>query len=217
MRFVFNFGYLCLALLASPLLLYRRVRHKKYQRGWSEKLRGQVPVADRRGGIWFHAVSVGEVNVLVPVIRALRRHWPDRPFLISTTSQTGFELARSRFPDDLVSFAPLDFSWAVRRALDRWQPKMLVLVELELWPNLIHEAHRRGIKTAIVNGRLSDASFAGYRRFRWLFTATFRQLNLVAVQSQLYADRFCALGVGVDRIAITGSTKFDQVKMDQRS
>ncbi len=181
-RILFDCCYLCLAIVASPVLLFRRLRYGKYRHGWSQKLLGRVPLVDAPGGVWFHAVSVGEVNVLVPLVRELRQHWPNRPFMISTTSQTGLELAKDHFPDDVVSFAPLDFSWAVREGLNRWRPDMLVLIELELWPNLVRETHHRGIRTAIVNGRLSRNSFAGYRRLRWLVRPAFRNLDLVAAR-----------------------------------
>ncbi len=215
MRFLLDAGYLGLLVLAMPYLLYGRVRWGKYRSGWSAKLLGRVSPAPQPGGIWLHAVSVGEVNVLVPLVRALRAHYPDRPFVISSTSQTGFELARKRFPHDMVSYAPLDFSWAVAAALDRWRPALLVLVELELWPNLIAEAQRRGVKTAIVNGRISHRSFAGYQRIGPVIARVLRSIHLVATQNQEYADRFRRLGARAETVTVTGSTKFDQAKTDR--
>lgn len=215
MRFLLDAVYLGLALMAAPFLLYRRLRFGKYRHGWSAKLLGRVPIPPRGGGIWFHAVSVGEINVLVPLVRVLRQQWPDRPFVISTTSQTGYELALQRFPQDTVAFAPLDFSWAARQALDRWQPELLVLVELELWPNLIWEAHRRGVRIAIVNGRISERSFLGYRRIRPLIARVVRCIDLIAAQNPQYADRFRRLGARESAVFVTGSTKFDQAKTDR--
>ena len=147
--------------------------------------------------------------MLEPLVREARQKWPDRAFVISSTSRTGFELARKRFPEDTVTYAPLDFSWAVRQALRRLKPDMLVLVELELWPNLVSIASEAGVQLAIVNGRLSAKSYRGYRRIRGVVALLLRRFDFIAAQNASYAKRFCALGALPDRVQITGSMKFD--------
>ncbi len=144
--------------------------------------------------VWIHAVSVGEVNLVATLLRELRAAHPDWQFVVSTTSRTGYELARKKYADLTVFYCPLDFSWAVRTAMRRIRPTMLVLAELELWPNLIAAAKDHGARVAIINGRLSDHSFPGYRRIRPLVARVLRQIDLIAAQNDESADRFRALG-----------------------
>lgn len=206
----FNLAYLAAILLASPVLLYRTLAYGKYRRGWQAKLRGKVAIPPAAGTrIWLHAVSVGEVNLIAALARRLRERHADLDLVISTTTATGYELALKRFPPERVFYCPLDFTWAVRRTLRTVRPNALVLAELELWPNLIRIARQSGIPVAVINGRLSEASHRGYRRFRWIVAPTFARLSLVAAQGQTYASRFADLGTDPAVIHVTGSTKFD--------
>ncbi|MGD0045344.1 MAG: glycosyltransferase N-terminal domain-containing protein, partial [Isosphaeraceae bacterium] len=135
--------------------------------GLWEKFRGDAPL--RIGGqpcLWFHAVSVGEVLLLRPLVREMARRRPNWEVVISTTTTTGLAVARRTFPDLITFYAPLDFSWATRRAMARIRPTVLALVELELWPNLIRSAKASGAKVAIINARLSVRSYRGYRSLR---------------------------------------------------
>jgi 3-deoxy-D-manno-octulosonic-acid transferase len=208
--------YLALAVAALPWLVYQRLRYGKYRQGWSAKLWGAVPLrASPRPCLWLHAVSVGEVNLLAPLIQRWEARHPQWDVVVSTTTQAGYELACRKYAPRMVFYAPLDFSWAVRRAVRRIRPTLLVLAELELWPNLIAAAHRQGVGVAVVNGRLSPRSFRGYRRVRWLTRRMLRQLDLVAVQNREYADRFSALGADPQRLKITGSVKFDGARTDR--
>src|SRR5690606_36212956 len=125
----------------------------KRRHGWREKLLGAAPVLEpKRERVWFHAVSVGEVLLLRGVITELRIRRPDADVVLSTTTTTGHEVARAQYPDLTIFYCPLDFSWAVRRAIRRIKPTALVLAELELWPNLILAASEAGVGLAIVNG-----------------------------------------------------------------
>lgn len=209
-------AYLGLLLAASPVLLVRAWRRGKYRQGMMDKLRGRVP---RRIGdapcLWLHAVSVGEVLLLRPLVAELQRRRPDWDVVISTTTSTGLEVARRTFPELVTFYAPLDFSWAVRRALDRIRPTTLVLVETELWPNLIRAASGRGARVAVINGRLSRKSHRGYRRFRRLLAPTLLRLDAVAAQSEESAGRFLDLGIPPDRLAVTGSIKYDGLEADR--
>jgi len=208
-----NVTYLALLL---PVLLYRRCIQRKSVPGWREKLLGQVP---RRAGkepcLWLHAVSVGEVVQLQPVIAALSRSSPELELVISTTTATGFDVARQRYPGRQVFYFPFDFSWAVNAALSRINPTAIALVELELWPNFVFAAARRGIPLALVNGRISERSFRGYRRIRPLMRAILSKIDVLAVQSESYATRLVALGAERARIHVTGSIKFDGVETDR--
>src|SRR5580704_15664111 len=218
MPWLLNLAYFALLAALSPLLLRRVVVRGKYRTGWREKLLGHVP---RRAGdrpcLWFHAVSVGEVLQLEPVLKEVRSRLPTVEFVISTTTPTGRSVAEAKFPGDAICYFPLDFSWAVREAVARLRPTAIILVELELWPNFMLHAHRSGIPVALINGRLSEHSLRGYRRLRPLVARLLGSLHAVAVQNRTYAERFLELGASPQRLSITGSIKFDRVESNRRN
>ncbi len=213
---VLNLIYASLLAAFAPLLILRSLRTGRYREGWREKLLGRAPhrIGDRPC-VWFHAVSVGEVLLLQPVLKELMRRRPGWEAVISTTTRTGLEVARRTYPDLVTFYAPLDFSWAARRAVARVRPTVLALVELELWPNLVWAAKLAGSRVAIVNGRLSLRSHRGYSRLRGPLGPTLRRLDAVAAQNDEYADRFVDLGVPRGRVRVTGSVKFDGLEGDR--
>ncbi|MGH7140549.1 MAG: 3-deoxy-D-manno-octulosonic acid transferase [Pirellulales bacterium] len=218
MRYLLNLLYITLIASASPLLLYRAIAHGKYRRGWREKLLGLVPRRpDDAPCVWFHAVSVGEVNLLAPLLAEIARRYPHWQCVVSTTTDTGFATARKKYPALTVFYCPLDFSWAVETAIRRIRPTCLVLAELELWPNLISAARRSGARAAVINGRLSERSFKGYARLRPLIGRLLGQLDLIAVQNDEYAERFLLLGAAAAKVHVTGSMKFDGAQTDRRN
>ena len=216
MRYALNLLYGLLLVAGLPWLLVAAVRKGKYRTGWGAKFLGLVPRrTSARPCIWLHAVSLGEVSQIAPLVAEISARHPQWEIAISTTTRTGYELACKRYDRHTVFYCPLDFSWAVRTAVRRIRPAMLVLVELELWPNLISAAQAAGAKVAVVNGRLSDRSFRGYRRVRPVVRWILRRLDLIAVQNERYAERFRALGVGEQTLHVTGSLKFDGAQTDR--
>lgn len=213
-----NMAYCLLLVVVSPALVYRRLAHGKYREGWGEKLFGNVPdlggVPSGKERYWFHAVSVGEVLLLQSILPQLRSRSPGAEIVLTTTTSTGHAVARAKFPDVTVGYFPLDFSWAVRRALSRIQPTQIVMVELELWPNFLRAAQRNGISVSLINGRLSEKSFRGYSRVRWLLRPVLQSFHLIAVQNETYAQRFLKLGARAESVHVTGSAKFDGVSTD---
>lgn len=211
MAWLLNIVYLLAWTAALPWLAWRRWRWGKNRRGWGQKWLGlgAVPPATRPR-IWLHAVSVGEVNLLAPIMAELLKRG-DFEFVISTTTETGFELAQKKYPNQLVFFSPFDFSWAVRRTLRNLRPQMVLLAELELWPNWIRATRQMGIPVVVANGRLSEKSFAGYQRLSRFVRPMFQQLSLVLAQSRDYAERFVALGTPTEKVVISGNVKFDNV------
>ena len=210
-----NAIYVCFLVIGSPWLLWRILVARKNRRGWNQKLLGLVESRESNNAcIWMHAVSVGEVNLLAPIIRQIELVRPDLDIVISTGTETGFDLATRKFPSHYSFFCPFDFTWAINRVLKRIRPSMLVLAELELWPNLIKTTRDAGVPVAVVNGRLSANSFRGYRRFHWLIRQTFERLSLVAAQNESYAQRFLSLGCNPASVQVTGSVKFDGVETD---
>ena len=168
MPYLLNLVYLLLILVSLPWLLVQAVRKGKYREGYAAKFLGLVPrrTAAKKTCLWLHAVSVGEVNLLAPLLKRIEQERPEWECVISTTTTTGMALARKKYPRQTVFYCPLDFSWAVKAAMRRVRPDVLVLAELELWPNLIRAAKRSGARVAVINGRLGEKSFRGYRRIR---------------------------------------------------
>jgi 3-deoxy-D-manno-octulosonic-acid transferase len=211
-----NVVYLTLLVVFSPLIVWRAIRTGKYREGFREKFLGLVPPRDGdMPCVWVHAVSVGEVNLIATLLRDLRSAHPTWHFVVSTTSRTGYELAGKKYADLTVIYCPLDFSWAVQTAMRRVRPTLLVLAELELWPNLIAAARAHGARVAIINGRLSDHSYPGYRRVRPLVGRMLQQIDLIAAQSEESANRFRALGARPERVHVTGSLKYDGAQTDR--
>lgn len=218
MPFILNLGYLLTLLLYSPVLAYRMFRSGKYREGWWEKLWGDAPLRiGERPCLWFHAVSVGEVLLLRPLVREMARRRPNWDVVISTTTTTGLAVARRTFPELITFYAPSDFSWATARAMMRVRPTVLALVELEVWPNLIRAAKRSGAQVAIINARLSTRSYRGYRYLRGPLGPTLRSIDAVAAQDADYARRFVELGVPSDRVSVTGSVKYDGLESDRNN
>jgi 3-deoxy-D-manno-octulosonic-acid transferase len=208
-----NLVYLALLAVVLP---YRFVVRRKGIPGWRQKFLGHVPRREgNRPCLWLHAVSVGEVMQLQPVLAALARSRPDLELVISTTTPTGFEVARQRYPGCTVFYFPFDFSWAVNAALSRINPTAIALVELELWPNFVLAAARRRVPLALVNGRISERSYRGYRRINPVMRSMLRRFDVLAVQTKSYACRLIDLGADRACVHVTGSIKFDGVETNR--
>ncbi len=216
MRYLLNVVYLLLLMAVFPWLVWQALRKGKYREGFAAKFLGLVP--GREGDetcLWIHAVSVGEVNLVRPLLDELRRRRPEWKCVLSTTTMTGMALAKKRYPELDLFYCPLDFSWAVAAAMGRIRPNVLALAELELWPNLIATARRRGAKVAVVNGRLSENSARGYGRIRPVAGSILRGIDLLAVQDETYAKRFRHLGAAEDSLHVTGSMKYDGAETER--
>lgn len=213
MSWFLNLAYVCAALIVSPWLCYRRLFLKKRLGDWRQKLLGSLPLRESsRPCLWLHAVSVGEVVQLGPVLKQLALLHPDYELWITTTTTTGHEVARKLYPQHAVCYFPMDFSWSVSRALARVRPSAIVLVELEIWPNFIAAATRRQIPVVLINGRVSERSYHSYRWIRPLLRQVLPQLASVAVQNQTYAQRLIDLGANAQQVIVTGSIKFDGIE-----
>ncbi len=203
------------AVAVSPWLLYQAVRYRKYVGSLAQRL-GYLPVSfniDAEPSIWVHAVSVGELLTARPLIAALRARHPRLRVFLSTTTMSAQQLARrSGLEVDAVFYFPFDLGVIVRRTLDLVQPRLFLMTETEIWPNLLRECRRRGVKTAIVNGRLSARSFPRYRRARGFFRHVLAHIDAFCVQSDESARRFAEIGAEPDRITVTGSLKFDSLE-----
>ncbi|MDI9430522.1 MAG: 3-deoxy-D-manno-octulosonic acid transferase [Planctomycetota bacterium] len=217
MRFVADLVYLFAGLLFSPVVVYRRLRHNRYRQGWAQRF-GNIRRKDpRRKCIWLHAVSVGEVNAAKTLVAEIEKRFADFEIVVSTTTDTGFARATALFGGRwTVFYFPFDFSWVMRKAFGRINPTLCLLMELEVWPNFVDVACRRSVPVVVVNGRISDRSFASYRRFRWLIRGFFGKIDLVLAQTEEYAGRFRTLGCPAERVVVTGSLKYDTAQVAER-
>jgi 3-deoxy-D-manno-octulosonic-acid transferase len=197
---------------ALPVYLWKGRATGKYLRTWRARMGGLPPQAASPGGpaVWIHAVSVGEVLAARPLVAALAERLPSHRLFVSTTTMTGNAVAgRSVRGATGLFYAPFDFPGPVRRALRTLDPVLLVLVETEIWPNLIHEARRRGSRVAMVNGRISPRSFSRYRRIRGFLSRVLGEVDLFLMQGQAHGERIRDLGAPAGRISVTGNLKFD--------
>jgi 3-deoxy-D-manno-octulosonic-acid transferase len=211
---LYSIATLLAAVALSPYFLYQALRHNKYVGSLGQRL-GYLPVSfnlDADESIWVHAVSVGEVMAARPVITELRQRYPNLRLFLSTTTLTGQQLARRSVADvDAVFYLPFDWRFTVRRTLQLVKPRLFVMVETEIWPNLLHECRRRGIKTLMMNGRVSSRSFRRYRLVRPLFRRVLADVDRFCVQGEETSRHLVALGADPSRITITGSLKFDSL------
>ncbi|MCC6585930.1 MAG: tetraacyldisaccharide 4'-kinase [Bryobacterales bacterium] len=199
--------------IAAPLvaiyLAIRSLRSPGYYRTLPERF-GWLGAAPR-GGMWLHAISVGEVISAVGLIRRWKADYPNMPVCVSVGTLAGRKLADERLKGiaDAVFYAPLDFGWIVRRFVRALRPRLVVVMETEIWPNLWRESKRAGAGLVVVNGRISDKAFPKYRRLRPFFRAVLRRPDRLLVQTDLYRDRYLALGAPADRIEVAGNLKYD--------
>ena len=213
---LYSIVVLAVVVIASPWFIYQAVRYKKYVGSLGQSM-GYLPVSFNMDGddsIWIHAVSVGEVLTARPLISDLKRRYPDLRMFLSTTTLAGQQLARRSVQDvDAVFYFPFDLGIFVRRTLDLVQPKLFIMMETEIWPNLLRECRRRGIKTAVVNGRLSPRSYPRYRLIKPMMTRVLDDIDRFCVQSEESARRFIDLGADPGRVVVTGSLKFDSLDL----
>ena len=209
---LYDLAYAAAVALGAPVWGLRAKGRRKVLAAFRERF-GDVPVRDGIGpSVMIHAVSVGEVNATAALVAELRAARPGLEITVSTTTATGWERARALYGDSpgvAVIRYPLDFSAAVRRTLDRRRPAVVVLMELEVWPNFVRECAQRGIRVVLANGRITAKSFRGYRLAGPVVRRMFRRLSLVAAQDETYAARFVRLGAAAERVKVFGTMKFD--------
>ena len=207
-----------LALGAPVWLIHPRLR-TKLRRALSERTGRGISRDTASPAVMVHAVSLGEINATRALVRMLADARPDLHFIVSTTTDTGFARGRELYGADpkvtLIRY-PLDFSGPVSRVLDHLRPDLVVLMELEVWPNFLFHCERRNIPVLLVNGRLTESSYRHYRLGRPLVRRMFRRLAAVCAQDEAYAQRFIRLGAPPDRVRVTGTMKFDNAPVADR-
>src|ERR1700722_8297976 len=216
------------AAVLSPIWIWKGLRQGKYLSNLGERLGSSFPglgklPAERAGAIWIHAVSVGEVLSGVALAQKLKAAYPQRPLIVSTTTQTGQALARERVKAaDAVIYFPFDWAFCVRRALDAVKPALVIVLETEIWPNFLREADRRDVPVIFVSGRISDKSFTRYQKFfgwagfylRPFLRDALGHARAFLMQSARDAERVKELGAPAERVLVSGNLKYDQAVPD---
>ncbi|GAB7201832.1 hypothetical protein OS31_03980 [Dickeya oryzae] len=205
--------YTFLFYMIQPLIWLRLwLRGRKipaYRKRWGERY-GFYQSQVKPEGILLHSVSVGETLAAVPLVRALRHRYPSLPITVTTMTPTGSERALSAFGKDVYHvYLPYDLPGAMSRFLDHVKPRLVIIMETELWPNLITALHQREIPLIIANARLSERSANGYRKLGRFMRTLLRRITLIAVQNEEDGERFINLGLKRSQLNVTGSLKFD--------
>jgi 3-deoxy-D-manno-octulosonic-acid transferase len=216
MRLLYNILYPVVFVLLSPVFLFKMVKRGKYRENFFQRFGRYHPdvrqrLATKKGKrCWLQAVSVGEINLALHLIPSLQARVPGLEVVLTTTTSTGYALAKGRLPNGVtLLYFPQDFLPCVNRAYNLIQPDFIVLMESELWPNHIWAAADRDLPIFLVNARMSPRSARRYRRFKWLARHVFRHLTLVGAQSREDADHYAAVIDSPDRVVLTGNMKFD--------
>lgn len=219
MLFIYRFFFPLIFLFFLPGLIVKLIRRGGWKKTYMERFgffsaERKIELKEWRGAIWIHAVSVGETNVALTLLNEWNRTNPGRRFVLSTTTTTGQEIARNKAPENVkVIFCPVDSTFAVCRTLNLLQPSALVILETELWPNLLLTAKKRGIPLVLVNSRISDKSFGGYRRFRCFFAPILNAFDRICAQTETDRERLEIISETLKEkktVEVCGNIKFDQ-------
>jgi 3-deoxy-D-manno-octulosonic-acid transferase len=211
---LYSVAMVLLAVVSSPWFLYQAIRHRKYLANTAQRM-GRLPVSfnlDGDDAVWIHAVSVGEALTARALIADLRERYPGLRLFLSTTTLTGQQVARTRLQDlDATFFLPFDLPLFVNRTLRLVRPRLFIMMETEIWPNLLRACRRRGVKTILVNGRISSRSYPRYRLIRPFFRRVLGDVDRFCMQSDESARRIVDIGADPSRVVVTGSLKFESV------
>lgn len=206
MFILYDLIFLLFAIFYLPVFLFKRKLHA----GFATRLGFLPEMPELDGPIWCHAVSVGEAMSIKHLVESLKEKFPQKDFVISTVTPTGNKIARSiAGKNDVVIYLPLDFSWIVRRVIDKINPSLFVIAETEIWPNLIRYLNKKNIPIAVVNARISDRSFMKYLFAKPLVKPVLNKISVFCVQTQSDGQRLEQLGVSNEKIKLTGNMKFD--------
>jgi len=212
---LYSVAIVVLALVLSPWFVYQAIRYRKYIGSLAQRM-GYLPVSFNLDGdesIWIHAVSVGEALTARALLADLRERYPNLKLFLSTTTLTGQQIARTRLQGvDAVFFLPFDLPPFVNRTLRLVRPRLFIMMETEIWPNLLHACRRARVKTVLVNGRISSRSYPRYRLARRFFRHVLADVDRFCMQSDESARRIIEIGADARRVTVTGSLKFDSLE-----
>jgi 3-deoxy-D-manno-octulosonic-acid transferase len=212
---LYSLAIVVLAVVLSPWFVYQALRYRKYVGSLGQRM-GVLPVSfnmDGDASIWIHAVSVGEALTVRALLPELRRQYPGLKIFLSTTTMTGQQIARERLTEvDAVFYFPFDLPFFVNRTMRLVRPRLFVMMETEIWPNLLRACRREGVKTLMVNGRISSRSYPRYRMVRGFFRTVLANVDRFCMQSEESARRIIDIGADPARVTVTGSLKFESLE-----
>jgi len=210
LSFLYNVALLLLALISLPKILWQWITLGKYRESLAERLGFALPKFQGKSAIWIHAVSMGETRAVIPLFQKLRNAFPDRPIVISSTTETGHAEAKRSMPEAAAHFfLPLDFSWTIRRLMQRIDPAALILCESDFWYHLLTLAKKRGAATILVNGKISERSCLRFQKLPFFSRRLFGAIDALYLQSQRYYERFASLNIATEKLHVTGNLKLD--------
>lgn len=207
--FLFDCLYFVIILVTLPVWI-KYFFKKEYRSLVNRRISPCINETVAKKRVWLHAVSVGEVCSLKNLVENLKNLYNDREIVLSVTTPTGFDFAKQELPGIKVINAPLDFSFVIKKFIKKINPQLLILNELEIWPNWISIAHKKGIPVLLINGRISDVAFIWYKRSAWLLRPFFNRINRFLVQTEIHKERFLAMAVPSERIVVCGNIKADE-------
>jgi 3-deoxy-D-manno-octulosonic-acid transferase len=212
MHLLYSFCFTVGFILALPYFLYQGLFHKKYFAGLGQRF-GFLPkelIRQPDGSIWVHAVSVGEFLAILPLLKALKKEWPDKALVVTTTTLTGQKLAQEKLASSAnVFYFPLDWKFAVRRCLRLVRPSMVLIVETEIWPNFLRMCRLAEIPVLLINGRLSDKSIASYGKITWFMKPILKDFSFCLMQTAEDRHRLISLGAPLENVGVAGNIKYD--------
>lgn len=208
---LYDIGFLIFSLFYLPTLIFKGKMHSDFGERfgrYSEDKRKALIAS--KGAIWIQAVSVGEVAACAGLVKKLKGRFPGKRIILSTITKTGNDLAIKLYKDEaVIIYFPLDLSWIVKRVVSLFEPSLYIMVETEIWPNTIKEISRRGVPSAIVNGRISDRSFGKYKFAKPFLSGTLKSIGIFCMQSLQDVERIISLGAPKEKVRLTGNMKFD--------
>lgn len=217
MKYLMDLIYIVAAAGYSPVVIYRRLKYGRYQKGWPNRFGKITRRYPHKKCVWIHAVSVGEVNATRTIVDELSKDFGEYEILITTTTDTGFARANTLYGSQFqVCYFPLDISWIMRRAFTTICPAICILMELEVWPNFAHTAGELNVPVVVVNGRVTERSMKRYGLVKPFIKKMFANVSCILAQSEQYAERFRQLGCAEEKVILTGSLKYDTAQITDK-
>jgi 3-deoxy-D-manno-octulosonic-acid transferase len=215
MPIIFDSIYLTASVLGAPYMLFKMLTSERHRSGLYQRFGIVSERTSKKPGIWIHGASVGEIITAKSIVEKIDREFPEWETFISTTTNTGYSVAKQNFSGKPVFYFPVDLSWITRKVLRRIRPSCIILIELEIWPNFLVSVYEENIPLIIVNGRISNKSFKAYRIISRISGAFYNSLtnkmNTYCARTELDAQRFRDLGISSEQVFVTGTMKYDNI------
>jgi 3-deoxy-D-manno-octulosonic-acid transferase len=205
----YNILFTLFLIFAAPYFLFRALIDGRFRKELIQRI-GFLPTPSLKKPIWIHAASVGEVFCTIPLLKRIKKEFPECHIVLTTMTRTGNERAKTIPEADLVFFLPIDHPLAIRRVLRKIDPNLLLIAETELWPNLLRHCGKKGIPILLFNGRISEESFRRYLLFKFFFKDCLKYLSLFLMQTEEDRERIVKIGAAIEKTRVLGNMKFDQ-------